>query len=659
MSLFVQLPSNRTPTSWIPNVFSGVGIPSGIPTGRNFVTVSGLSTNASDYSANSNLIYSVLTGLENDDVAYIPEGVWPIDSIAFPIFSAPGYDKSISIRGAGMNSTILQLTGNSSIGISMGSSVNYFNSFAPRGEILSGLTKGSQQLLLDTGNTIGNGLALMVLHNDTDHPVLSVAGLTGLRKSMILVTGKVGNIIHITPPIWCDFPNTTGAYLSQSIFPTQSYCGLKGFTLDCSRNSSSQLKAIYIESALGPYIQDVRVSGFGSKGIFYQYALYPEVRHVELLRGGGQGPGFAGIIMQTVSNGLFEDNILLENQPLLEMNDGCIGNAFLYNLFHKGVSSLNIDSNHAAHNSFNLFEGNITPTFNTDGYYGSVSEDTLYRNWISAVNGDNGEGQTYGVALKRFTRNYSLIGNILLSSGYEWGSDGISCGQPNLGNSFFSGYSSLITGQPWYDLDPATRQPRIWSGVLTTRFSDTAGILTLYNDSTGTFVEHLRRSVNGGFGMTSIQEAYVTGYSGNLFMFNNANQTLPITGTFTFIAPGYHGFQELDNDVANTLIRNCNFNYLISGIPVNEDASLSGMSLYPSLARNTKPNFFGTLSFPPFNPFQNQTANFLSIPAGYRYINGNENYFNSGSTGDGGIPYIFPGRDERVRQMVILLSRRR
>ena len=81
--------------------------------------------------------------------------------------------------------------------------------------------------------------------------------------------------------------------------------------------------------------------------------------------------------MNTVSGCLIEDNIIRESFPNIEVNHGSSGNVIAYNFIHNKNGLIGIDTNHAPHNSFNLYEGNIAHNLMSDGYYGSNSEDTI------------------------------------------------------------------------------------------------------------------------------------------------------------------------------------------------------------------------------------------------------------------------------------------
>lgn len=82
-------------------------------------------------------------------------------------------------------------------------------------------------------------------------------------------------------------------------------------------------------------------------------------------------------------------NIIKGFFPNIEVNSSSSGNVFAYNFCYFPVSfnngGIDILSNHSAHNHYNLYEGNVGKMLMSDGYFGSASEDTLFRNWLTGT----------------------------------------------------------------------------------------------------------------------------------------------------------------------------------------------------------------------------------------------------------------------------------
>ena len=119
------------------------------------------------------------------------------------------------------------------------------------------------------------------------------------------------------------------------------------------------------------------------------------------------------------------------------------------------ASRIGCDTNHAPHGSFNLYEGNVAPRFQCDGYHGSASHDTAFRNWFHGTSSQTDQFWIC-VNLNRFTRFYTLVGNVLGGKGPTWLAEVedvgfaytkhyiYSLGFPNMGN----GWSNGKTAQP-------------------------------------------------------------------------------------------------------------------------------------------------------------------------------------------------------------------
>ena len=151
------------------------------------------------------------------------------------------------------------------------------------------------------------------------------------------------------------------------------------------------------------------------------------------------------------------------------------GNVIAYNFINDKDGVIGIDTNHGPHNSFNLYEGNISHNLLSDGYFGSNSEETdltgilLHGNGVVA-----GDTLTYCLSLKRFAGTsrssaiYSAAPSIGRCDGY---------GQPNIGNGASSGRAQPSLGLHWADWHP-DRGTTI-RGMLTGRIDDFHGSVTL------------------------------------------------------------------------------------------------------------------------------------------------------------------------------------
>jgi len=82
--------------------------------------------------------------------------------------------------------------------------------------------------------------------------------------------------------------------------------------------------------------------------------------------------------------------------------------------------------------------------------------------------------------------------------------------------------------------------------------------------------------------------------------------------------------QELDLNVKTTMIRHGNYDYLNQAIAW--DGAIADRDIPSSYFRTSKPAFFGTLAWPPFDPAAPpgdfNDSSLCRIPAGYRFVHG-------------------------------------
>jgi hypothetical protein len=252
----------------------------------------------------------------------------------------------------------------------------------------------------------------------------------------------------------------------------------------------------------------------------------------------------------------------------------------------------------------------------SDGYYGSDSEETIFRNWIT--------GKSYPLALKRFSRNFSVVGNQIGTDGLHTGS--YSFGQPNIGNGSSEGFAVQSSGTYWLDWSPLTG-PKI-TGSITTRASDSDCTITLTNGNSRLRDYAYRVSSSGS--LFAIGVDWGTGarlamsggaWTGDVVHLSGGYpDALPPVGTAVGLWPRAEGFQERDLDVGTTTILKANRYSGANGyfLGVNENLE-AGQTIPNSLYLSSKPTFFGNLAWPPFSPTAPVQVH-DAIPSGHRYM---------------------------------------
>jgi len=555
------------------------------------------------------LIQAAINSAPSNTVVVIPQGRWRIDSR----ISISQNKDFVTLRGSGAGtvldcrtSTCVYVGSGSDYGWAWPTSGNLVTAYAP-----DNLTGGTKLTIANTSAFSVNQLVNHRVANDTSLPVLSVAGFNNLRRQMTRVVAKTATSLTVFPPIYGHERFVKlGATVNVAQMQTD-FAGIEDLVLDGTNGKVSY--AVWFEQTYASWIKNVTVTRASNYSVFVMSSLNCELRHSRLDELNHSGPNGAGLLMNTVSGCLIEDNIILESFPNIEINNGSSGNVVAYNFINNKSGLIGIDTNHGPHNSFNLYEGNVSHNLMSDGYYGSNSDDTVYRNLLHG-NGIAASGTpTYCLSLKRFARNFSLVGNIFGSARHAARCDGY--GLPNIGNGNWTGTAQPTAGDYWNDWRPDIGT--MIRGTLIGRTDDFHGTVRL---SSGTMFRGQSPALWPVTGPTMFSWVTVVSVTGNVVAVDSSpwQVKLPPLNTLLRIEPGSGGFQELDLDVEATTLKKAN-NFIPTGIPPGE--SLVGTILPPSLYLAAKPVWFGQLAWPPFNPYV-PNLSYEAIPAGYRYTYG-------------------------------------
>jgi pectate lyase-like protein len=430
------IPADRL-TDWTPGV--RVGVPGGIPTNRTRlidVTIPPYNADRTGSTDASQAIQAAINAAAPNDVVYLPGGTYRLHSGITP-------KSNVTLRGAGSDSTTLKFYGSLSAGISSRASSAGFWDPTTFPVITGGATKGSTVLTIADTSAFTVGRMLQVARfnstNQFDNPLITnVQGNSaghgyGYKQKTNLVS-KTATTLTVFPPIFGDMSGATvracpGAYSLGGV-------GIEDLVLDLS--NSTTMFGIFLEEHVGSWIKGVKVKGASNYSVHLMDCLLCELRDSYLDELNHSGTNGAGLLFNATSATLVENNIIRNSFPSIEVNSGSSGNVFGYNFCLNDNGLFSIDTNHGPHNAYNLYEGNIANNLIADGYFGSVARDTVFRNWF------HGLGAGWGISLKRFTREYSIIGNVLGAPSLAMTFDGAAFGQPNIGNAISSGMAP-----PW------------------------------------------------------------------------------------------------------------------------------------------------------------------------------------------------------------------
>ena len=625
------IPAERL-ADWRPGVT--VGVPGGIRTDRDkLIDVTQAPYNA-DNTGKADVqpaIMQAIADAKDEEVVYLPAGTYRIDKV----ISISG-KSNITLRGAGPDKTVIMIQPPCGAGISIQGRGGWY-----RQELTLNIADSPKrgQTVLNVGDTKSletypeGGIGLLCqlsLKNDPKLPVMSTADWGYLRKQISRIVARTATTVTISPGLLFDLPES----LSPRLTPAKpapggrsaDFVGIEDLSVDGGEGNPAT--GVSMSSSYGCWLKNVAVRNIGSYYFSFRDLFQCQVESCHnvgnrLVAG---RPRSAGVLFAGSSFCLFQNNTLADGASGLIVEGGSAGNVFAYN-FSDGTTiqgtllMASFNSNHGAHPSFNLYEGNVGPRFQCDGYHGSASDDTAFRN---RFHGTSTMTSRYWVCvnLNRFTRNYNLVGNILGSKGHDWlyevemtGFDYekhfiYSLGFPNMGNGWCDGKTAQPSkGKYWADWDPV--EGTTIKGVLTERTGDTMGKITL---SSGTLRLNQMPMMKAGDTQSwvvvrKVEDKVVTVDSGPW------RSKLPPANTELLLFAGANGFQELDLDVKATTLLLGNYNYKDNGVPESE--SLKGKKLPASLYLSEKPEWFGDLAWPPFGPDAEFEKN--SIPAELRY----------------------------------------
>ena len=642
--------------AWVPG--TNIGVPGGIDQylagGVNDRATTGTVINAvSAHSADNTgatdcqaAIVAALAAASGPTVVYFPAGTYLLDSGY--IYSL--YKDNITIRGAGVGVTTFHVSTTNPIFLFSAPGTMDQN---PR-TITGTKTKGTATLTIGSvsGYTVGKRV-MISYENETDSARIQAgasltwtsAGFPKRRAVLADITAVGADSITIDPPLPADatyLALTCGTNASDS--RTEGW-GFEDFsvTFDTAQHTT---QFVDMDSVGRSWFHNLDFEDWSKKTdsgscIKMTKAYQCEVRKCRgnaVIDTGVGSDGFVETVNTTSC--LMIDNIIIGQWGSGFYDSGnAVNNAWSYNYRDFPASSLSqrLISFHDAHPSLNILEGNVGPFIQADGYHGSASQQTFYRNYV------------YGptVALGRMNRNNVIAGNVIGEDGTTDG--GLSLGNPNNGNGAADGFAGptglsdqegeLDYTQPGYGVGGGSINTYViqagdisagdfwqdWeiTATLTTRTSDLVGVFTVaggdwFTGSSLTGGNVLRPTVWWDSKASSMLQGYVTAVSGNQVTCTWTSGVLPSVSTAVLMYPGAAGWQERDLDVGATLTKVENYYALASGTGSLQNGTTD--TLPDSMMYASKPAFFGSLTWPPVNP-NSPTFSAEIIPAGYRAIN--------------------------------------
>lgn len=581
---------------------------------------------------------SAISDAAAGDVVYFPAGTFKFSTG----YVSLNYKDNITIRGAGPNSTIWHTASTSATPL-VWAQPGYMDQYAQ--EVTGTKTKGTATITVADTTGYNTGSLVEVLYeNEVDSariiagaaPVWSSGGFPWSRRTIVRVQGKTPTTLTIFPPLPADGTNLT-IRIGKTFFDSYSEgVGVEdiGFTYD---SGGSPLTILSASFAINCWFHNLDFKDFNrnsSNGscIFLFQSYKCEIKKCKFNAVPGSSSDGA---IQTYENSLcvISDNICTGSFGVMVYESGNSCNCVIaYNYVPDGMLSIF----HQTHPSLNLIEGNVGNSHQSDGYHGSSSHNTIFRNWISSI------------ILNRFKRNYVIAGNVMGEDGVG-SAGGMSYGNPNMGNGYgdgFAGPTGLSTRvgstdylQPGYGPNEYVIQPSdifvgdFWNdweatATLTNRISDTEGEFTVDGGTwlvgaSPTGAAQLYITIYWNNKDSRMLSGTVTSVAGDLVTIQWGSGVLPPEETPIQAYFGAAGWQERDLDVeaSTTPVKNYYANGSGTGSIVNNIAD----TLPDSLVYTDKPDWFGDLPWPPFDPTA-PVFDATRIPAAWRAINDNEDY---------------------------------
>jgi hypothetical protein len=220
------------------------------------------------------------------------------------------------------------------------------------------------------------------------------------------VRSVTSSTVTFDPPLPFDFSGMSAQVLPAHNQATVQGVGIESFTVDQS-NITANFPSIQMGGVYGCWWYELELKNNPGRTVIIGTSVRCEFRRLYGHQTFIGGPNHEGLDFSNNSCWhLVEDNIFSPGTtPFFGDGGGhCMGNVVAYNYFSGFQGGTwDVTFNHGPHNMMNLVEGNIFQnSYKDDGYFGSSSHQTLFRNVIPDQ-----------VSLKHFCNYYNVVGNVL------------------------------------------------------------------------------------------------------------------------------------------------------------------------------------------------------------------------------------------------------
>ncbi len=374
--------------------WSTAGVSGGIPSGT--WTQSGSTILASTYGNGStdatSGIQTALNACGTNHYVLLGAGTFLINgNLSIP--------SNCVLRGAGSNQTILNTMGTSGAVFNMGTTGPVASGST---NITSGATAGSTSIVVASATGISTGTYLMITElNDPVYVTIttpngtctwcdaSMWSGTRVRGQIVEVEGVNGTTITISPALYTDYGVAAGTSpaLATPFAASAKYAGVE--SLEAYANGTGYAQTYSLVACAYCWIKGVFDNYTDGDHVDDYFGFHDEIRDSYFSNAYSHTAGGSDAdvsILAKTSGTLLENNILERLHAGTLVDWGSAGNVIAYNYFRGNFDSggdlviLAAIGEHGAHSQFNLFEGNVGNNITHDSFWGSSSNETMFRN---------------------------------------------------------------------------------------------------------------------------------------------------------------------------------------------------------------------------------------------------------------------------------------
>jgi hypothetical protein len=414
------------------------GIPGGIPNRTAIYTTL-------NPSATSAQINTAIANCPKGQSVFLSQG-------AYSLTATLNFNRdSVTLKGAGMGKTVLNMnTGTSSAMATIQTSTTY----GVAGTISSGYAKGSTSVTVSNASGISAGNMMLLYEGNDLDLVWTRSGAADVIRQPVMVIAVNGSTVTFSPPLVFTFQSSLNPRYATYNPTPPSMLGLEDMTIN--QTSTGEWATLWF-CGYANWFKNVEITSCGEIALCLTQTVRNEVRGCFIHGTSTPNEGY-GVDAYTENTGLLIEDNIFDSLWTGTILDNAMGSVVAYNYSRNMfVPPLGAWANqtpgfitqHMAHGMMTLWEGNIGAGIQSDGYHGSGSHQTIYRNWFNGLHPYYASNRKM-IDLDRFTYYCNVSGNVLGDASwtpaeYEMtGSPGYTnsviyrLGYPNMGNNGYS-----------------------------------------------------------------------------------------------------------------------------------------------------------------------------------------------------------------------------